>query len=359
MDWNYSECGGESDNEDDSNPDTSAHPLNISSSSEQTELVTILGETLELPKGLCAQPEIFFEFFAPENLWNELPLDTRNELVAKHLPQFPPDHCDVVRETQRTIHKLFHRERFAFNTSPLVEFQRQLEEGTYLPEIVKYRAKIARMEKRERRYQECEYISRLASKLAASRKSHLALGQDSKMALPKPAKSGQLVDNITSRARKRYLAEISRVVSESNLPLADSDEEEVTSLSSSSSNSLTNFNNSSYNVRVPRRPGRPSLSSLLDQSLDNIGEFKIQGTSTAAQNHGKTLASNTFNDGYLRKTLQKHKKRKSEDPVSYCWNILLFLLLWSLNISFHTLSFAGILRKSSACSRISAGGLDG
>lgn len=317
MEWNYSECGG--DSEEDSNP----NPMNASFNSEQTEVLQVLRQTLELPKGICAQPEIFWEFFAPQHLWNELPGETREELMNKHLPQFPPDCTDSDRqEKERTLRLLFHREPFRFDSSPLGDFQRNLEEGNYLSDVVKYRAKIAKSERREQRFQECEYISRMASKLAACRKSLLQLAYDSpyntQLNSPRTAQdrdgSAVFTETVATRARKRYLTEIAHVMAEGNLPLSDSEEEAML---------VTSKNN---NNKVPRKPGRPPCpanfsGAMTELQVTETGEPKVFGTFAykpkayslpAAESFPKML----FNDDYLRQALRRHKKRKIEDPVS-------------------------------------------
>lgn len=315
MEWNYSECGGDSDS--DSNGDATPHPMGASFA-EQTELLQVLRQTLELPKGLCAKPQIFAEFFAPEHLWNLLPSETRDELVAKHLPEFPPD-CDDALEKEATIQQLFHRKPFRFNSSPLVDFQRNLEEGNYLVDVVEYRAKIAKSERREQRFQECEYVSRMAGKLAASRK-FLLDSFNTPLSSPRVAKQEVptiLSESVAVRARKRYLTELAHIMSDAHLPLSDSEEEALPLITSNSQ------------TKLPRRAGRPPATGPTTDTMDMLtetGESKIHGTFSSKPSSSDALEtllkSTQFNEDYLKSVLRRHKKRKTEDPVS-CWDCLL------------------------------------
>lgn len=338
MEWNYSECGGDSDVDEDSNQ----NPLSSSFNAE-TEVLQVLRQTLELPKGLCAQPEIFWEFFAPQNLWNELSREARDELMAKHLPTFPAD-CDDRLEKERTIQKLFNRDKFNFNSSPLVAFQQNLEEGNYLTDMVSYRAKIARSERHEQRFQECEYISRVASKLAASRKSFLDHAYNSSSAgIPQIGQQstsrtrGTFSESVAARARKRYLNELASFMSEASLPLSDSEEEALLLCSHSGNYNNNIYKNNNSTNKVSRKPGRPSLSAASTGTsntmdlLTDTGESKICGTfsykpksNSSAAVAGESSAKTQYNDEYVRQTLRRHKKRKTEDPVS-CWHCILGL----------------------------------
>lgn len=332
MEWNYSECGGDSDvDEEDSNPDPN-QPMSASFNAEQTEVLQVLRQTLELPKGLCAQPDVFWEFFAPENLWNELPQETRDELMAQHLPQFPPElEVDEGAEKEATLQMLFHREAFRFNSSPLVDFQRNLEQGNYLQDVVKYRAKIAKSERREQRFQECDRISRMASRLVESRKELLqamnpkASHSNNTRKNPKRESTADktLSESVAMRARKRYMHEMKNIMLEANLPLSESDDEE---------HSLTNSNINNNNIRIPRKQGRPSLAmttaTTTDYILSESGAgglgipYKINGTfaykpSKSTNSVADLLLPKTaFNDDYLKHALRRHKKRKTEEPVS-------------------------------------------
>lgn len=313
MEWPYSECGGDSDLDEDSNADPH-HSSGLAFNIEQTEVVNLEGQELALPKGLCAQPEIFWEFFSMEHLWNELPADTRDQLKAQFLPNFPVPDND--QEKEETIQRLFNRSCFRFNSSPLDNFQRDLEDGKFLPDMIKYRKRIAKSERHERRYQECEYISRVARKLVESRKALLArtTGRlDTPQTSVERDVSKALKESVTTKARKRYLNEIASISSEMNLPLSDSDEE-----ASLLEHYSAIHNNNNY--RAPRKPGRPPLIPAANELLTESGELKFFST-FAYKPKLNGIATNfvqksVFDDHYLRDTLRKHRKRKTKDAVS-------------------------------------------
>lgn len=311
MEWPYSECGGDSDIDDES---FTSHPPPPNSFAE-TEVVQLLGQTLVLPKGLCAQPDVFWEFFSLDHLWNELPDETQARLKTNFLPHFPENDA---QEKEETIQKIFHCEPLRFDSSPLVEFQKNLEEGNYLTDVIRYREKIAKSERHEQRYQECEYISRVARKLAASRKS--LLERTYSYITPSSGSSSEdlaakLKGSVAVKARKRYLNEISSIASEARLSLSDS-EEEAAYLQHPSFNNNINSSN-----RVSRKPGRQPLG--YSETLTSTGEPKVYSTfayksrpETADSGCPDVFQKIEFNENYLRQTLRRHRKRRTEDPVS-------------------------------------------
>lgn len=326
MEWPYSECGGDSDIDDESFPDT--NPPSSSFTAEQTEVVQLLDQTLALPKGLCAQPQVFWEFFSLDHLWNELPEETQETLKTNFLPHFPENDA---QEKEETIQKIFHCEPLRFDRSPLVQFQKNLEEGNYLTDVIRYREKIAKSERHEQRYQECEYISRVARKMAASRKALLERAYSSSYSKPSSFSSSIrspssedmtaiLKGSVAANARKRYLNEISTIASEANLSLSDSDDE-AAYLHHPSFNNNNNNNSNNTTNRVPRKQGRPSMGS--SEMLTPTGEPKVYSTfayksrpGTADSGCPDVFQKIDFNENYLRQTLRRHRKRRTEDPVS-------------------------------------------
>uniref|UniRef100_A0A1B0DAG4 Uncharacterized protein n=1 Tax=Phlebotomus papatasi TaxID=29031 RepID=A0A1B0DAG4_PHLPP len=165
---------------------TESHNSSATSSSERSEesaedlaepleAATILKQRLNLPKGLCESESIFNEFFS-DKMWNTLTNDMRTYLVDNFLPKFPGND---EHEKDITLQMIFNRETFRFGSSPLVDFQRNLEEGNYRPDIVKYRNSIQRSQRREQRYQECERISRIAKASLISREKLMRLAYES------------------------------------------------------------------------------------------------------------------------------------------------------------------------------------
>lgn len=301
MEWDYSECG-------DSDLDEPG------SFSEQTETVKLLEEKFDLPKGLCAQPEVFYEFFAMEHLWKELPTETCSELMAL-LPEFPQN--DAL-EKKKTIEKLFNYETFRFNSSPLVEFQKNLEDGHYLSDVVRYRSKVAKSERHEQRYQECERISRLAQKLASSRGNLLNVAYKSPLYAPlelrRSADPEAFTESVATRARKRYLNEIATVSSESNLPFSASDDEISAPIDI-------------YSSSKPLYSTGRAAPVVANVGSDN-GEIKIHSTFSykhRPQHHPEAVINDLFNTDNLKVLLRRHKKCRAQESVS-CWSYELHVI---------------------------------
>lgn len=141
---------------------------------ENIEIARILKNNFELPKGLCENSDIFNEFFSLKT-WNNLPEPVKNHLMNNFLPKFPEN--DKFNKAL-AIQKLFNREEFRFGTTPLVDFGNNLQEGNYRPEISKLRASIAKSQRREKRFQECERISRMAKSIMLSREKLLRAAYD-------------------------------------------------------------------------------------------------------------------------------------------------------------------------------------
>lgn len=238
-----SECSDTSE----SGTSSSASSSN-SSDSEQSfqslEPARILKQNLELPKGLCENPEIFSEFFSLDT-WRCLP-DHMKDQLKPFLPNFD-DVCTDEKESQResnaTVQKLFTNQITRFNASPLIDFQRNLEEGNYRPDIARLRANIKKSSRREQRFQQCERISRLAKSLVVSRERALrnAYGDSAKDTNKQNSKkktNGASTSASTSasplklqtsaaaaRAKKRYFEEIANILEDCGLETDLTDDE--------------------------------------------------------------------------------------------------------------------------------------
>lgn len=206
-----------------SDPSESGSESSCVSSSEQLshslEPTRILKQALELPKGLCENVNIFNEFFSLDT-WECLP-DHMKDQLKPFLPNFS-EVCDneveAQHETDATIQNLFTNQITRFNASPLIDFQRNLEEGNYRPDISRLRDNIQKSQKREQRFQQCERISRLAKTLAVSRE-RLLRGAYESTDLCGIEEINQLVTSTNkltttaaaARAKKRYYEEISSI----------------------------------------------------------------------------------------------------------------------------------------------------
>lgn len=283
---------------------------------EPLEAATILKQRLNLPKGLCESESIFNEFFS-DKMWNTLTNDMRTYLVDNFLPKFPGND---EHEKDITLQMIFNRETFRFGSSPLVDFQRNLEEGNYRPDIVKYRNSIQRSQRREQRYQECERISRIAKASLISREKLIRLAYESPpgVSLKRAAESVNHVAKVGStaaamRAKKRYFQEISSTAKEIGVPL--SDDEDFPEAGTPS---------------APTIARKPKRSLALNSGPDSpSAEVKIISTLTHRFNSGDHLGAqappSAPSEDTYRTMLYQHKKRKLREAVS-CSHIYFFYL---------------------------------
>lgn len=233
MDMSDSESSDTSESGSSSSQAASSNSLESEQSFQSLEPARILKQNLELPKGLCENLNIFNEFFSLDT-WQCLP-DHMKDQLKPFLPNFSPicaDAKEIETETNATIQQLFTNQITRFNASPLIDFQQNLEDGNYRPDISRLRANIKKSQRREQRFQQCEYISQLAKSLVVSRERLLrnaydgskfdANKQNSKnvASLPKLATSAA-----AARAKKRYFEEIASILEDVGLDTDFTDDE--------------------------------------------------------------------------------------------------------------------------------------
>lgn len=139
-------------------------------------------------------------------------------LKEKHLPQFSAVADDQV-EKEKTVEMLFSNTITRFGQTPLLELQRNLEEGNYRPDVLKLRQSITKSKKREKRFQNCENISLLAKQLFISRerllRSSYKSSPDTVLKLSRHSRQPAVVqfdDKLSAvRARKRFFTEMSQI----------------------------------------------------------------------------------------------------------------------------------------------------
>lgn len=221
---NIMENMSDSESSESSESGTSSSASSNTSESEQSsqslEPARILKQNLELPKGLCENPSIFNEFFSLDT-WQCLP-DHMKDQLKPLLPNFN-DVCDtdrkeIQREMNITVQKLFTNQVTRFDSSPLIDFQRNLEDGNYRPDISRLRANIKKSQRREQRFQNCERISQLAKSIVVSREHLLRAAYDGsaietiKRNSKKKASPIKLQTNAAAvRSKKRYFDEIAKI----------------------------------------------------------------------------------------------------------------------------------------------------
>ncbi|XP_034488895.1 nuclear factor related to kappa-B-binding protein [Drosophila innubila] len=169
--------------------------------SDELELAQLNSSHLfRLPRGLCESASIFHEFFSVET-WQLLPNNMQAQLQPL-LPSYaaflsPPQ---AAAEQQRTLLQLFNGGLQRFGQSPLLRLQHQLEEGSLRPDVLQLRLSIERSQRRERRFQHAERLSRLAKELFLSREQML---QQVYAMAPPPNAAGFDRFKVQSRSRKR------------------------------------------------------------------------------------------------------------------------------------------------------------
>ncbi|KAH8310927.1 hypothetical protein KR044_003487 [Drosophila immigrans] len=213
-----SSSSNSSDNENDDDDvdvdDEDASDQDMHSDSDSDDAITTQSDELELaqlsrthtfrlPRGLCESATIFHEFFSVET-WQLLP----NNMQAQLQPLLPSyasilTPTQAASEQQRTLLQLFNGGLQRFGQSPLLRLQRQLEEGSLRPDVLQLRLSIERSQRRERRFQQAECLSRLAKELFLSREQMLQ--QIYVMAPPPDADAGHANGpfKMQSRLRKR------------------------------------------------------------------------------------------------------------------------------------------------------------
>ncbi|XP_060649164.1 nuclear factor related to kappa-B-binding protein [Drosophila nasuta] len=213
-----SSSSNSSDDEDDDDvdEDDGASDQDMHSDSDSDDATTTQSDELELaqlskthtfrlPRGLCESAAIFHEFFSVET-WQMLP----NNMQAQLQPLLPSyasilTPSQAAAEQQRTLLQLFNGGLQRFGQSPLLRLQQQLEEGSLRPDVLQLRLSIERSQRRERRFQQSERLSRLAKELFLSREQMLQ--QIYVMAPPPDADANLGLGNgpfkLQSRPRKR------------------------------------------------------------------------------------------------------------------------------------------------------------
>lgn len=231
----------DSESSDSSESASSSSSPSSSSESEQSsqslEPARILKHNLELPKGLCENPNIFHEFFSLDT-WRLLPDHMKNQLKT-HLPDFSSvdgriDRKEIQRETNLTIQHLFTNQITRFNSAPLNDFQRNLEEGNFRPDISRLRSNIKKSQRREQRFQSCERVSQLAKSLTVSREHAFRAAYDGNAieTIKRKCKKRKLPEMklqsnaATIRSKKRFLEEIAKIREDVGLDTESSDDDD-------------------------------------------------------------------------------------------------------------------------------------
>ncbi|XP_045774091.1 nuclear factor related to kappa-B-binding protein-like isoform X2 [Maniola jurtina] len=182
---------------------------------EVTEPVRILGQTLELPQGLCEDYSIFKEFFSMKT-WDSLE-DKHKEYLKELLPTFP-ENDEEKKET--TIKMLFNFEPLHFK-SPMNQFFTNLRQGNYRPDIARMRKFLTKARAKQQRHKTKSYYAKMLPEVLISRERLLATAKAAPpgpvpfipVMAPKPSSKNNYKP-LYVRARQRYFEELSAIWSE-------------------------------------------------------------------------------------------------------------------------------------------------
>ncbi|KRF78854.1 nuclear factor related to kappa-B-binding protein isoform X2 [Drosophila virilis] len=327
-----SSSSNSSDEDDDDDDEEDATDQDTRTDSESDDGTTTQSDELELaqlserhifrlPRGLCENASVFHEFFSVET-WQMLP----NNMQAQLQPLLPSyaallGPSQAAAEQQRTLLQLFNGGLQRFGQSPLLRLQRQLEEGSLRPDVLQLRLSIERSQRRERRFQQAERLSRLAKELFLSREQMLQQvytmapppDGDTFKAQPCPRKRKTPTlhrENkfCVDRARKRYCLELVQLARDLQLQpgdiSADEQDEEAAQIAiideerQLKTETISRPSNAAdkkciYSTFFKRRPGLDD-----EQVLRRMQSDKIQ----------------PLNEKNFKKYLRDYKRRKLQQP---------------------------------------------
>ncbi|XP_069681281.1 nuclear factor related to kappa-B-binding protein-like isoform X2 [Periplaneta americana] len=183
----------------------------LSQESTRCEECHIEGVRLQLPQGLCENKNIFKEFFSYRT-WRECFTEQQRQHLKNFLPTFPEKDA---QEKEETLQCLFARANMRFG-SPLSDFQAQLKNGYYRPDIAKMRSLMRKAQFREYKYQQRRYYFRLMKEILLSRQHLLETAfSQPPGALPKmeriPHHPPPRNSPAEQKARRRYFQELAAI----------------------------------------------------------------------------------------------------------------------------------------------------
>ncbi|XP_034664989.1 LOW QUALITY PROTEIN: nuclear factor related to kappa-B-binding protein [Drosophila subobscura] len=286
-------------------------------------------DTFRLPRGLCENSTIFHEFFSMET-WQLLP-----QHVQARLQCLLPDFTGLVSapqagaEQQRTLVQLFNGGLQRFGQSPLLQLQRQLEDGNLRPDVLKLRRSIQHSSRREFRFQQAERLSQLAKELFLSREHMLKLAYTSsppeeatasasKSMMPRPRKRkppALSMENklCSQRAKKRYVQELLEVIQELKVSpgeiSAEEEDEECVDLMQRLPKMEAELKLEPTSVRSSNAADKKSIYNTFFKRRSGVDDEQVLRTMQAVR-------IQQLNDKNFKKYLRDYKRRKMEQPES-------------------------------------------
>ncbi|XP_016960587.1 nuclear factor related to kappa-B-binding protein [Drosophila biarmipes] len=307
--------------------------------SDELELAQLGGRNIfRLPRGLCENSAIFHEFFSLET-WQMLP----HPLQARLQPMLPDfsglvsGQAQASAEQQRTLTQLFNGGLQRFGQSPLLQLQRQLEEGNLRPDVLQLRRSIQHSSRREFRFRQAERLSQLAKELFLSREQLLQHAYSSAppsdgafgkyLPRPRPPKRKPptlSMDNPFSsqRAKKRYAQELLELMGELEVKHGDisaeeeEEDEECAQLMERLAKEPREFKVEEPKAPETPGPGRPSNAADKKCIYNTFFKRRPGVDDDLVLRSMQAERIPQLNDKNFRKYLRDYKRRKLEQPES-------------------------------------------
>ncbi|XP_016978324.2 nuclear factor related to kappa-B-binding protein [Drosophila rhopaloa] len=307
--------------------------------SDELELAQINGrQVFRLPRGLCENSAIFHEFFSLET-WQLLPhhLQARLQPLLPDFSGLVSGQAQAGAEQQRTLVQLFNGGLQRFGQSPLLQLQRQLEEGNLRPDVLQLRRSIQHSGRREFRFQQAERLSQLAKELFLSREQLLQHAYSSAppaegtfgkyLPKPRPCKRKPPALSIenrfcSQRAKKRYAQELLDLMGELDAKPGDisaeeeEEDEECAQLMDRLAKTPQEFKLEEPKAPEPVGPGRPSNAADKKCIYNTFFKRRLGVDDDLVLRSMQAERIPQLNDKNFRKYLRDYKRRKLEQPES-------------------------------------------
>ncbi|XP_020811156.1 LOW QUALITY PROTEIN: nuclear factor related to kappa-B-binding protein [Drosophila serrata] len=307
--------------------------------SDEVELAQLSGRDIfRLPRGLCENSAIFHEFFSMET-WQLLPhhVQARLQPLLPNFSSLVSGQAQASAEQQRTLVQLFNGGLQRFGQSPLLQLQRQLEEGNLRPDVLQLRRSIQHSSRREFRFQQAERLSQLAKELFLSREQLLqhaytsappaegAFGKSLPRQRPRKRKPPTLsMENrfCSQRAKKRYAQELLDCMGECELKVGDisaeeeEEDEECSQLIERLTKTPLEFKLEEPRAPEPAGPGRPSNAADKKCIYNTFFKRRPGVDDEQVLRFMQEERIPQLNDKNFRKYLRDYKRRKVEQPDS-------------------------------------------
>ncbi|XP_067662843.1 nuclear factor related to kappa-B-binding protein-like [Haliotis asinina] len=194
-------------------------------SSVRTERCLFGREEVQLPEVFIEQSHIFKEVLSQE-MWDTSLSDAQKQHLMKFLPKFPQKDTE---EKEETVRRLFSGDEFKFG-NPLTQFQSQLRDGFYSPDIARYTNLCKQYKYREYKFRQQRYYSALLKEVILTRQRVLEeVGQvppEQPIKLKNTHAPPPKDKSLEHKVKKKYSRLLKEVREECEVDETSSDEEE-------------------------------------------------------------------------------------------------------------------------------------